>query len=78
MFALCVVGKPLDTLNLDMSNAMQDATCDIVKASEHAIALHEVLLHKRDDMLYTITKHKSLQLPKQIRKNVTCCTAVQE
>ena len=31
---------------------MQDATCDFVKASEHAIALHEVFLHKRDDVLY--------------------------
>ena len=51
MFALCVIVKPLDTLN-SMPNSMQYPTCDFLKASEHAIALHEVFLYKRDDVLY--------------------------
>ena len=51
IIALCVVGKPLDTLN-PLSNSMQDSTCDLVKASEHAMAFHEVLLQKRDDVQY--------------------------
>ena len=51
MISLCVVGKPLDTLN-PLSNSMQDPKCDLVRASEHAIALHEALLQKRDDALY--------------------------
>ena len=51
IIALCVVGKPLDTIN-PRSNSMQDATCDLVKASEHAMALHEVLLQKKDDVQY--------------------------
>ena len=51
MIALCEVLKPLDTLN-PMPNSMQDPTCDFVKASAHAIALHEVFLHKRYGVLY--------------------------
>ena len=51
MISLCVVEKPLDTLN-PLSNSMQDPTCDLVRASEHAIALHEVSLQKRDDAQY--------------------------
>ena len=58
MIALCVVVKPLDTLN-PMPNSMQDPTCDFVKASEHAIALLEVYLHKPDDVLYYDEKWKS-------------------
>ena len=54
IIALCVVGKPLDTLN-PLSNSMQDPTCDLVKASEHAMALHVVCFknrRKKDDVQY--------------------------
>ncbi|MBV2113370.1 MAG: DUF4371 domain-containing protein [Candidatus Thiodiazotropha sp. (ex Ctena orbiculata)] len=51
VIALCVVGKPLDTLN-PLSNSMQDPACDLVKASEHAVSLRDVLLQKRDDATY--------------------------
>ena len=57
LIALCVAGKPLDTLN-PLSNSMLDPTCDLVKASEHAMALHKVLLQKS-----TMTKYGMQQLP---------------
>ena len=44
MIALCVVVKPLGTLN-PMLNSMQDPTCNFVKASEHALALNVVFLY---------------------------------
>ena len=48
IIALCVVGKPLDTLK-PLSNSMQDpGTCNLVKASEPAMVLHEFCFKKRD------------------------------
>lgn len=40
--ALGVVGKLLDTLN-SFSKSMPDSSCDLVKVSEHAMNLCEVL-----------------------------------
>lgn len=51
IIALCVAGKPLDILT-PLSNAMQDPTCDLVKASDHAMALQDVLLQKRGEVQY--------------------------
>ena len=63
VIAHCVVGKPLDTLN-PLLNSMQDPVCDLVKASEHAVSLRDVLLKKKKGMTpHTLTKSGKKQLP---------------
>ena len=51
VIALCLVGKLIDTLN-PLSNSMQDPACDLVKASEHAVSLRDVLFQTRNDARY--------------------------
>ena len=46
VIALCVVSKPLNLLN-PLSDSMQDPTCDLVKASKHALVLEGMLRQKR-------------------------------